>query len=319
MESSSVIKRVLALAIISMGSAHASSSLSVSTSDLLADKSNANQNFQIQDPVGATTLSASSGLSSAMGLVDASTGTIKLSTQAVTGNNTVWTGAWANASINDTIYVAHSDPYAKLAVSLSFNFLSTATYSYSASDAIRNSELAKTTYDTAGVGRVNANFSLYGMDINMPSDNYEMPFGTFSFNKGLFLESNAGPYVELNHPSSTISEIWNDGIYSRSYSAPNGQLSSLTISTILDVPTNTDVSLNYSVEMSALCSVMGQCSILFDGSHSFHLGVTALEGTLSSANGYSYIGAPVPEPESYAMMLAGLGFLGAITRRRKRN
>jgi hypothetical protein len=35
------------------------------------------------------------------------------------------------------------------------------------------------------------------------------------------------------------------------------------------------------------------------------------------ANGNSLIFAPIPEPESYAMMLAGLGFLGFMARRRK--
>jgi hypothetical protein len=42
-----------------------------------------------------------------------------------------------------------------------------------------------------------------------------------------------------------------------------------------------------------------------------------------SGGGYGLIAAqvavtPVPEPESYAMMLAGLGFMGAIARRRAR-
>jgi hypothetical protein len=32
---------------------------------------------------------------------------------------------------------------------------------------------------------------------------------------------------------------------------------------------------------------------------------------------YIYEAAPVPEPESYAMFLAGLGLIGAMARRRR--
>jgi len=37
-----------------------------------------------------------------------------------------------------------------------------------------------------------------------------------------------------------------------------------------------------------------------------------------NVNGY-YFGAPVPEPETYAMILAGLGLLGFFARRREQN
>ena len=47
-------------------------------------------------------------------------------------------------------------------------------------------------------------------------------------------------------------------------------------------------------------------------------------GILTSAMGINNLGQvavngipPVPEPETYAMLLAGLGLLGSITRRRK--
>src|SRR5207237_617439 len=32
---------------------------------------------------------------------------------------------------------------------------------------------------------------------------------------------------------------------------------------------------------------------------------------------YNYVAAPVPEPETYAMMLAGLGLMGFVLRKRK--
>jgi len=43
-----------------------------------------------------------------------------------------------------------------------------------------------------------------------------------------------------------------------------------------------------------------------------------LTGTASSAS-YSITLLPVPEPETYAMLLVGLGLMGAIARRRKNN
>lgn len=44
-------------------------------------------------------------------------------------------------------------------------------------------------------------------------------------------------------------------------------------------------------------------------------------GTIGSGGSYSIYGnmAPVPEPESYAMFLAGLGIIGAVVSRRRKN
>jgi hypothetical protein len=39
----------------------------------------------------------------------------------------------------------------------------------------------------------------------------------------------------------------------------------------------------------------------------------------TSVSGFSQSAVPVPEPETYAMMLAGLGALGFISRRRRQN
>lgn len=49
-----------------------------------------------------------------------------------------------------------------------------------------------------------------------------------------------------------------------------------------------------------------------------------IRGTVSGTNGGSYAGVlnltnPVPEPETYAMLLAGLGLMGFIYRRKKVN
>lgn len=50
----------------------------------------------------------------------------------------------------------------------------------------------------------------------------------------------------------------------------------------------------------------------------YHIDIT---GTATGASGGTYgvalSAAPVPEPETYAMLLAGLGVMGAIARRRK--
>ena len=46
-----------------------------------------------------------------------------------------------------------------------------------------------------------------------------------------------------------------------------------------------------------------------------------VNGTLTGSSGGTYGGtisaAPIPEPETYAMMLAGLGLMGFVVRRRK--
>lgn len=56
----------------------------------------------------------------------------------------------------------------------------------------------------------------------------------------------------------------------------------------------------------------------FDGSGDLTFYATGVFDTYGgSLDKISFTAAPVPEPETYAMMLAGLGLLGAMTRRRK--
>lgn len=52
----------------------------------------------------------------------------------------------------------------------------------------------------------------------------------------------------------------------------------------------------------------------------YHVDITGnATGAFGGAYGITLSAAPVPEPETYAMLLAGLGVMGAIARRRKQN
>src|SRR5574343_739976 len=271
------------------GNVHASSVLNVSASSQ-SDSAFEGPLYSLTDSSGS--LSAAAGGSSAWGSIDTSTGVIKLKTNAAIAGDAVQSGAWANAGIYDTLTINHSADYARVAVNVSFAFTGATSYAYSANDAVRNTYLAQHSYDVAAIGRVNANFSLSGIDKNLPPENPEMGFGIYSFDQNLKLDWNAGPWVERNHPSSQFTEVWNNGNYSISYSALGGESYTLSFAGILTVPTNTALSLNYGVNMETLCSVMGACNIAFDGSHTFKLGITALDGQMVSQNGYSYASAP---------------------------
>jgi hypothetical protein len=54
-----------------------------------------------------------------------------------------------------------------------------------------------------------------------------------------------------------------------------------------------------------------------DFSHTARIFVDAPGSTFVSDSG-NLMTAPIPEPETYAMLLAGLGLIGFMTRRRKR-
>lgn len=55
----------------------------------------------------------------------------------------------------------------------------------------------------------------------------------------------------------------------------------------------------------------------FDRSISLAYNIGTIVAGTSASIGYEYIFAPIPEPETYAMLLAGLGLMGFIARRRR--
>ena len=57
-----------------------------------------------------------------------------------------------------------------------------------------------------------------------------------------------------------------------------------------------------------ICNLLAGCDVVRFG--------TATTKSLIDANIALVVTPPVPEPETYAMMLAGLGLLGAVARRR---
>lgn len=54
-------------------------------------------------------------------------------------------------------------------------------------------------------------------------------------------------------------------------------------------------------------------------SGSYYYAVTGIKGTGSFTLSSAVVAAPVPEPETYAMLAAGLGIIGFVASRRRRN
>ena len=64
-------------------------------------------------------------------------------------------------------------------------------------------------------------------------------------------------------------------------------------------------------------STLGRIDSEFHGRAYYTVDILTPDVGFTSLGGAPYLLAPVPEPETYAMLLAGLGLLGALARRRK--
>lgn len=105
------------------------------------------------------------------------------------------------------------------------------------------------------------------------------------------------------------------GMYSNG-DAENG-LYSGTLSFVVTVPVELDISFDYSAFNSSRCFNLQQCDLTVDAQNSDYIRMEVLGGgSFSSANGYRYVGnmpgnvpVDVPAPASLLLMLGGLGLL----------
>lgn len=134
---------------------------------------------------------------------------------------------------------------------------------------------------------------------------HETPFGSAAPLLASFYFGDAQP-TPLSATTSTNLDYSSYSTYSSSYaSATFSLLSNVAQSFVAYVYAPTDVSVN-DFHLSA---VTDSYDLITTARMTNSIGPKTLIG--------AHILAPIPEPESYAMLLAGLGVIGSIVRRRK--
>ncbi|MEW9898702.1 FxDxF family PEP-CTERM protein [Chitinivorax sp. PXF-14] len=257
---------------------------------------------------------------SAWARLDTATGAFKGKTFAQSTNYAGdRTAAWAEGGINDMIRVN------------SANAFETVQFTVRYDSVVNTAPISTNSYQTSSpypIRHTDSNFSL-GLwhDVANP---YYVEGGessqTIRENLG-GQDGNFWSFAEFTNPSSNGGSNVRYSYYEAfSGSALNSQQQTagtkghwsgeLTFAALL--PTNEDVHLDAMFSLNSFCFMANSCVSSNDSSNSFYLGARALGGTLVSQSGYHYnLGvAPVPEPETYAMMLAGLGIVGFAARRR---
>ncbi|MDP5137842.1 hypothetical protein ORJ04_17960 [Rheinheimera baltica] len=256
------------------------------------------------------TVNSSCGESSAWASVDSDTATMKLYTNATTTPGSVYNGAWANAAIYDTITLLSELDYVQVALELYFHFDVSANYTFPAGTEVLTAPNARN-FSPGALSRIQGEFGISGYDYNAEPDNYEEIYGRYRFNADYEFNFQAGPFIANNYPSEhLVTERFND-TQTESFDLPNARSSGFVISQILNLPSNSTLDLFYSIDMSQICSLAALCNLTADGSNTFSIGLTALNGTLVSENGYGYQpanGSPnaVSAPATLGMFALGL-------------
>jgi hypothetical protein len=104
-------------------------------------------------------------------------------------------------------------------------------------------------------------------------------------------------------------DLSSNNVYKESILSYNGQIAGLPIGSSFGVTARDD---------AVLMSPLPERRALNWGLTEFNPGTWSSSGKLANLN-YQSQKALVPEPETYAMMLAGLGLIGFIAYRRKNN
>ncbi len=109
-----------------------------------------------------------------------------------------------------------------------------------------------------------------------------------------------------------------DGVYTNG-DAVDGRYTGEVVLTVV-VPTEVPMILTYQGYHSVWCFHMNNCSVSVNSMFSDYIGLEVQDGySFTSASGFRYegIAAAVPEPSSWALMLAGLGLVGVARWRRQ--